>query len=238
MKTLFFGLCGLCFIGISWIPDWNVVSRAGEIREYKSQANASFKKGDYEDALVFYRHLYDKLNITEEEVLLNLAHCYFIQKKTKQATALYQIAARSERPQVKSLAWQQLGTLSYQHKRYEWAATCFKNALKALPQNDDARYNYELTQKILSLNQPKAGIPPPPQSTPPAAPPPPPEADTEEQSSSDDQGSAEPDPYAEMGLTKEQAEILLDAMKDAEKQYIQQQRKTSKKPVSSTKPDW
>lgn len=237
MKTLLLSFASLVMVAVSWLPDWNTLGRAGEIREYKLQANAAFQKGDYEAALVFYRHLYDKLNITEEEVLLNLAHCYFTQKKNKQATALYQIATRSGNPKVKSLAWQQLGSMAYQSKRYEWAAVCFKNALKSSPTNEDARYNYELTQKILSLTQTKAGTPPPKQAPPPA-PPPPPDADLEDESTTNDQSTVEPDPYSEMGLSKQQAEILLEAMKEAEKQYIQQQRKTSKKPAASSRPNW
>ncbi len=236
---MFFSLKTWVFVlAFSWLPDWNTLSRAGEIREYKQQANAAFRQGNYEDALVFYRHLYDKLNITEEEILLNLAHCYFVQKKNKQATALYQIATRSSNRQVKSLAWQQLGTLTYQRKRYDWAANCFKNALKGNPQNEEARYNYELAQKILSLTRskppsPPSNIPPPPKDNPL-----PPEPDPENRSSVNDNASAEPDPYSAMGLSKEQAELLLEAMKNAEKQYIQQQKKQGKKAAPSSKPDW
>lgn len=236
---LFSSKTWLLILAVSWLPDWNTLSRSGDIRQFKQQANDAFQQGQYDEALVFYRYLYDNLNVGEEEILVNLAHCYFVQKNTKQATALYQIACRSANQHVKSLAWQQLGVLAYRSKRYDWAGTCFKNALKAKPTNDDSRYNYELTQKILSLNLTKPNIPPLlPDSVPAVPPPPTPGNDYEDNASKSSQNQAESDPYSDMGLSKEQAEILLEAMKEAEKQYIQQQKKQSGKVPSSSKPDW
>ncbi len=222
----------LLLFAVSWLPNWNTITRSGEIRQYKQQASEAFKAEDYETALVFYRHLYDKMNITEEEILVNLAHCYFIKENTKQATALYQIASRSKKVSVQSLAWQQLGVLAYRQRRYGWAATCFKNALQSNSLNEDARYNYELAQKMLALNAKKT-VPPP--SSPPPPPPPSPDNDTTRNT----QRSLDADnPYTHVGLSKEQAEILLNAIKASEKQYIQQQKKGNHKKTDPSLPDW
>ncbi|MDJ1472943.1 hypothetical protein QNI19_05500 [Cytophagaceae bacterium DM2B3-1] len=227
----------LIVFAVSWLPNWNILSKSGEIREYKYQANLAFQQGNYEEALIFYKHLYEILNVGEEEVLVNLAHCYFIQKKQKQATALYQIASQSPHPAVKSLAWQQLGVLAYNTKRYDWASTCFRNSLKSNPRNEDARYNYELTEKLRRQNKPKTN----PQSAPAPKPPDPPKPeweDNENNAESANNSQVEQDPYAETGMSKEQADILLEAMKDAEKQYIQQQKKQGKKASNNARPDW
>jgi len=227
-KNLFF------IIAIAWLPDWNTISRSGEIRRFKEQASAAFRQGRYDEALVFYRHLYDRLNIGEEEVLINLAHCYFIQRNSKQATALYQIACRSPNYQVRSLAWQQLGVLAYRTRRYEWAGVCFKNALKSNPANDDARYNYELTRKISSPDRRKSADLPPEPPTPEL----PPDENPADSTRNADEPSQEPDPYSEMNLSEERAEMLLDAMKETEKQYIQQQKKKGRKKQGYAGPDW
>ena len=219
LKTLLF------IVALAWLPDWNTVSRSGEIRRFKEQASEAFRKGKYDEALVFYRHLYDKLNTGEEEVMVNLAHCYFTQRNNKQATALYQIACRSPKPGVRSLAWQQLGVLAYRKRRYEWAGMCFKNALKSNPANDDARYNYELVRKMAS-----------PARHTPAALPPPPKPDARDSTRTDNEPS--PEPYGEMNLSEERAEMLLEAMKDTEKQYIRQQKKKSGKKPPPESPDW
>lgn len=226
IKTLFL------IIAVAWLPDWNTISRSGEIRRFKEQASEAFRKGKYDEALVFYRHLYDKLNIGEEEVMVNLAHCYFMQRNNKQATALYQIACRSPKPAVRSLAWQQLGVLAYRTRRYDWAGMCFKNALKSNPANDDARYNYELVRKMASQNRSKPTEPPPP----PTEPPPPPEPDARDSTRTDNEPS--PEQYGEMNLSEERAEMLLEAMKDTEKQYIRQQKKKSGKKPPPESPDW
>lgn len=229
----------LLIIAVSWLPDWNTLSRSGEIRQFKQRASEAFQKGDYEGAQVFYRYLYENLNTGEEEVLVNLAHCYFAGKRNKQAKALYQIACRSQNPAVKTLAWQQLGVMAFGEKRYEWASVCFKNALKSEAANEDARYNYELTRKIVSLNRRKPNAPPPPKDSfpSPQAPPPSPD-DWTDSTRNASAGPLEEDPYSEMGLTRQQAEIMLEAMKSAEKQYIQQQKKSGKKPKDASKPDW
>ena len=219
LKTLLF------IVALAWLPDWNTVSRSGEIRRFKEQASEAFRKGKYDEALVFYRHLYDKLNTGEEEVMVNLAHCYFTQRNNKQATALYQIACRSPKPGVRSLAWQQLGVLAYRKRRYEWAGMCFKNALKSNPANDDARYNYELVRKMAS-----------PARHTPAALPPPPKPDARDSTRTDNEPS--PEPYGEMNLSEERAEMLLEAMKVTEKQYIRQQKKKGRKKPPPESPDW
>ena len=221
----------------AWLPDWNTLSRSGEIREFKRQAGAAYQRGNYEDALVYYRHLYDKLNVGEEEIMVNLAHCYFMRKNTKQATALYQIATRSRNQRVRSLAWQQLGVLAYNQKRYAWAATGFMNALRASPQNEDARFNYELARKMQRTTRKSE----PPPAEPPAPPPPAPDQpDNTAPQAAESESASEPqtDPYAETGLSQEQADVLLEAVQEAEKRYIQQRKKADRKPPPKGRPDW
>src|SRR5690606_4174329 len=53
------------------------------------------------------------------------------------------------KPAIRSKALQQLGNMANQQGRAEEALNLFKQAIKAAPTNDDARYNYEMLKKKL-----------------------------------------------------------------------------------------
>jgi hypothetical protein len=42
----------------------------------------------------------------------------------------------------------------------------------------------------------------------------------------------------QMKISEEKARMILEAMKNQEKQYLQQQKRKSTKPRDRTKPDW
>ena len=48
---------------------------------------------------------------------------------------------------IKSVAYQQLGVLASEQKKYPEALATFKESLKANPANEESRYNYELVKK-------------------------------------------------------------------------------------------
>ena len=71
----------------------------------------------------------------------------FQMKDTVNAFDAYRRVADVSNPQLKSKAMLQMGNLSEMQKEYESALSFFKEALKADPTNDKARYNYELLKK-------------------------------------------------------------------------------------------
>ncbi len=129
--------------------------KIGKINSLKSEAKDAYKKGDFKTAISKYRYLVDSLNVNEDEVKLNLANAYFEANDTTYTANTYQPLTQSTNPRIRSVAHQQLGVLSNRDNKYEEALANFKQALKADPTNDDARYNYEMVKKKLEEQKKK-----------------------------------------------------------------------------------
>jgi hypothetical protein len=120
-----------------------------KINAAKSAAEDAFKKGEYVAAIGHYKYLVDSLGVHEDEVLINLANAYYLAKDTANAYNQYQTVTGSPKTDIRSKALQQLGIMANQQGRAEEALNMFKQAIKAEPSNDDARYNYEMLKKKL-----------------------------------------------------------------------------------------
>jgi Ca-activated chloride channel homolog len=127
----------------------------GKINSLKSEAKDAYKKGDFKTAISKYRYLVDSLDVQEDEVRLNLANAYFEANDTTYTANSYQPLTQSTNPRIRSVAHQQLGVLSNRDNKYEEALANFKQALKADPNNEDARYNYEMVKKKLAEQKKK-----------------------------------------------------------------------------------
>lgn len=125
----------------------------GKINAAKSEAKKAYMAGDYETAIKKYTYLADSLGVREDEVMMNLANSYFLTNDTTNAVSSFQPLTMSTNPQLKSMANQQLGVLSNRQGRFEDALNYFKQALKANPTNEDARFNYEMVKKKLLEQQ-------------------------------------------------------------------------------------
>lgn len=120
-----------------------------KINTTKSEAKKAFQAGDYKKAIQQYRYLIDSLGVKEDEINLNLAHAYYLEKDTANAFTNYQTLTNSTNDEVRSKANQQLGIMTNQRGKPEEALSFFKQAVKAHPANEDARYNYEMLKKKL-----------------------------------------------------------------------------------------
>jgi Ca-activated chloride channel family protein len=280
--------------------------KIGKVNSLKNEARKAYTAGDYKTAIQKYKYLVDSLNVNEDEVLLNLASAYYLSKDTANAQLNYQAVADSEKNAVRSKAQQQLGVMADRQGKLEEALDHFKQAIKADPTNDDARYNYELLKKKLdekkkkeqeeqkkdqkkdqNKDQQKKDQEKKDQQN----------KDQKDQQKKDQQkkddkskeekGKEEKDKdqqkkdeqqkddqsdkekekqkseqeqqqqndkenkdkkdelknvnaekLKEMGLNPEAAERVLDAMKNQEKQYLQQNKRKATKPKDRGKPDW
>jgi len=124
-------------------------TKIGKINSLKADAKKLFNGGKYDEAIKKYRYLVDTLDVTEDEVKLNLASAYFLTRDTSNARTAYQELAQNTKPAIRSTALQQLGVLNNQQGKAEEALSQFKQAIKADPTNTDARYNYEMLKKKL-----------------------------------------------------------------------------------------
>ncbi len=125
----------------------------GKINTAKSEAKKAYMAGDYKTAIQKYTYLADSLGVREDEVMMNLANSYFLSNDTTNAMSSFQPLTMSANPQMKSMANQQLGVLSNRQGKFEDALNYFKQALKANPANEDARFNYEMVKKKMLEEQ-------------------------------------------------------------------------------------
>jgi len=126
------------------------VHKTARINKEKSAAEKAFMEGNYKEALAHYKILTDSFEVEEEPVLINKAHCYYRMKDSVQAKKVYGALVNAEDNSIKSIANNQLGLLAFKVKNLDMAQNYFKAALKALPQNGEARYNYELVTMLLN----------------------------------------------------------------------------------------
>jgi Ca-activated chloride channel family protein len=262
---------------------WVDPATVKKINETKSAAESSFKKGDYSAAIEKYRYLVDSLNVREDEVMLNLAHAYYLAKDTANAYSGYQSVTTSPDRNIRSSAQLQLGLIANQQGRPEEALNHFRESIKANPSNDDARYNYEMVKKKLQeqndqddqqqQNQDKQDQQNQQQQKEEQ------QQNKDEQQNKDDQQEQQQDEkdaenqqrkdqqeqqkkneqeqqeqqeaekeselpnvdrekLEQMKISEEKARMILEAMKNQEKQYLQQQKRKATQSRDRNKPDW
>jgi hypothetical protein len=124
-----------------------------KVNAAKSEAKKAYMAGDYKTAIEKYTFLTDSLGVREDEVMMNLANSYFLMNDTTNAISSFQPLTMSKNSQLKSMANQQLGVLSNRKGNFDDALNYFKQALKANPENEDARFNYEMVKKKLLEKQ-------------------------------------------------------------------------------------
>jgi tetratricopeptide (TPR) repeat protein len=263
--------------------------KISKVNSLKSEARKAFNSGDYQTAVSKYTMLKDSLAVKEDEINLNLAHAYYQLKDSTQAITAYQEVASSSDNTIKSKANQQLGIIHNQQGKFEEALNNFKQAIKADPNNMDARYNYEMLKKKLEEQKKKEEQQKQDQK----------QNDQqnnkdeekkedqkkEEQNKNDkqksdqekkeDQKDAEnkdekskeekkneqqkkeeqkdtekpseekketppsvSEKLQQMKISEEKAKMLLEAMKNQEVQYLQQNKRKATKPKEKGKPDW
>lgn len=261
--------------------------KIGTINSLKSEAKEAYKKGDYKKAIEKYRYLVDSLSVTEDEVRLNLANAYFEANDTVNTLQRYQPLTQSSNTKIRSVAHQQMGVLANRQGKFEEALASFKQALKANPANEDARYNYEMVKKKLEEQKKKEEEQK--------------KQDPNKQDKNEDQKKEEnkdqkqdqnkdqkdqkdkedqqkkdqqekekqdqekkekeqqqkeqeqkekenkekkdippsvSDKLKEMEMSEEKAKMILEAMKNQEIQYLQQNKRKATKPKDKGKPDW
>ncbi len=125
------------------------INKIARVNQTKSMAEEAYKNGEYERAISSFRILTDSLGVDEDPVFLNLANAYFHQSDTTNAAQYYTRVLSSENPEMRSLAYQQMGVINKQRNKLEDALSNFKSSLKSNPKNEDARFNYELVKKML-----------------------------------------------------------------------------------------
>lgn len=257
----------------------------GKINSIKKEARQAYLSGDYEKAIEKYTLLIDSLEVTEEEVKLNLANAYFKANDTTASRQQYQLLTDSKTKPIASRAFQQLGVMNNREGKFEEALNYFKQAVKNDPTNDEARYNYEMLKKKLDeqkkqeeqqkdkqenkdqdkqdqkdqekkdqekkdqekkdqekkdqekkdqekKDQEKKDQENKEEKS---------EEQQQEEKDQEEKQNMPPDlekKLEEMKISPEKARMILEAMKNQEIQYLQQNKRKATKPKDKSKPDW
>lgn len=260
----------------------------GKVNTLKKEGKSAYLSGDYKTAISKYNYLIDSLSVTDEEIKLNLANALFKSNDTTAALQQYQHLTDSKTKSISSRAYQQLGVMDNREGKFEQALNYFKQAIKADPTNDEARYNYEMLKKKLDekkkqeeqeknkeenkdqkkeeqkdqekkdqekkdqekkdqekkdqekKDQEKKDQEKKDQEDKESK-----EEKSEEQKQEEkDQEEKQNQPpdldkkLEEMKITPEKAKMILEAMKNQEIQYLQQNKRKATKPKDKSKPDW
>ena len=113
-------------------------------RQYIRQGNKLFRSGDYPNAEVSYRKAIEK-NPKNPQAVYNLGNALMAQKKDSAAVTQFESAAKLEtNPLRKAKAYHNMGVVCQSHKMYGEAIEAYKNALRLNPSDDETRYNLVL----------------------------------------------------------------------------------------------
>lgn len=128
------------------------ISIITRINQHAGEAAVAYQRKDYIEAIASYKYLLDDLEVEDDQLSLNLAHSYYQAGLLPQAMEAYQYLADHPSTHLRALAHLQLGNIHTKQKNYKRALALYRQALVAEPENDAARYNYELLKKYLLLN--------------------------------------------------------------------------------------
>ena len=116
-------------------------------RQLVRQGNKQFRKGNAADAEVSYRKAVEK-NQRNPQANYNLGNALMQQRKDSLATAQLETAAKLEtNPLRQAQAYHNIGVICQQHKMYGEAIEAYKEALRNNPADDETRYNLELCKR-------------------------------------------------------------------------------------------
>lgn len=116
-------------------------------------AERSFKETDFENSIRNHLSLLEEHGLNHPEVRFNLALSYQNNGQEEDAKKTYEPLASSTGSIIPSYAANQQGVLLGNEQKYRDALSYFKTALLKNPNNEKARYNYELLSRWLEGNE-------------------------------------------------------------------------------------
>lgn len=202
------------------------LTNVSERNRLKIEAGTAFMKKNYVLAREKYQNLANISFNLEPEARLNMAHSYFYTQDTARALVEYKRLLRVRDEQIFTGALIQIGVINAMQQDSVTAMQLFKEALQKNPDNQTARYNYELLKKRLPDNNPP---PPPPQSQ-----------ENDQQNAKTQQSQEKKDELESTNpekMSREKALQILEAMKSNELQYAPKRKEANKKSGKNEK-DW
>lgn len=111
------------------------------------EGNRLFSSKKYAQSEILYRKAVDK-DVNNAIANYNLGRSLQEQKKNAEAKKFYEAAAKLEKDPIRqSSSYNNLGTIFQNEKDYTKAIEAYKNALRHNPNHNNARYNLELCKQ-------------------------------------------------------------------------------------------
>lgn len=215
-----------------WLYDNRSFDKISHDNIARIEGLKAYQAGNYQRAAEHYGALVNSTLFVEPSARLNLAHSYFQLRQYAQAQKQYRLVAQVPNSGLAAVAEAQLGVIAVMRGDSANALALFRKALTTVPALEAAQFNYELIKKTYSgkpnpasARQPK----PKPRLT---------QQETEvvleagrEKGTELEQGDNKTEllrRLRSLNLSEEQALSILNAMQEAEVQYINQRKRASK----------
>ncbi|MDQ3110561.1 MAG: tetratricopeptide repeat protein [Bacteroidota bacterium] len=203
------------------------------------KGNESFKKKDFGAAEKFYKEGAEK-DTSHSTANYNLGNALYRQKKYEDAERAYASSTGGNNPDSLSKSWHNLGNAMLQQKKYQESINAYKQSLKLNPNDEQTRYNLAYAQSKLKAQQPppKQGQNQKNQKQQQN------QKQTQAQNSNqpkppDKNQKAPPDQQESPSMSKNEAERMLDALKDQEKKTRDRMNTRKNKSLTpSNEKDW
>jgi len=178
----------LAFILLIIPVSWKQIAKRNNAIE---QAEKYYAETNYEESVRQHLSLISDYQLNREEVRFNLALSYQYNRQEGEAQKTYVELYPYSHQNLPSFAANQVGVLQGREKKYQEALESFKTALLKNPNNEYARYNYELLSRWLENQE-----------------------DDKDQEKSEDEDQMQPSNYAKR--MKAQADALVDQFRFGE----------------------
>lgn len=123
------------------------VAQAQNDRLLVRQGNKQFRAGNMAEAEVSYRKAVEK-NPRNPQALYNLGNALLGQRKDSAAVSQFENAAKLEtNPFRKAQAYHNIGVICQGQKQYSQAIEAYKESLRNNPTDDETRYNLEVCKR-------------------------------------------------------------------------------------------
>jgi tetratricopeptide (TPR) repeat protein len=199
------------------------------------QGNREFEKGDYKEAEKDYRKALE-LNKESVKGQFNLGAAVYKNNNLEEAAKIYSnLAEKNKDRELQSKVYHNLGNSYLQSKEYEKSILSYKNALINDPKNLDTKYNLEYAKMMLKKQQQQQQQNKDDKKD-----------DKKDQKDKQDQNKdqnknqdQQKPPQDQKKISKDDAERMLEALKNDEKKTMQKVKKQKAKvQVTGIEKDW
>lgn len=219
------------------------------------KANEAFRSGDYETAVQLYQQALES-NPSDARLHFNLGSALARMGDAEQSVRAFERAKElMDDPQQQSMADYNAGTLLAESEMYDEAVNFFRDALRKNPHDPDIKHNYEMSirkqqqqeqeqqddqnddsdddeqEQDQDQQQDQDGDD---------------EQDQDQDQDQQDEGEGSPEDQDQRDhdlpqpdeISKEEAENILNALEQLEREILENRKKEAEEPRSSNEKDW